>query len=256
MKIVQSRDNPFYKQLKRLGGSGRERRKAGLAILDGLHLIADYERVFGPVQTLVVTPQGRENPEIAGFLGSRSVVELGEPLMRDLGIVESPSGVLALAGIPAPKASPDPAVDTVLLDGIQDPGNVGTLLRTAAAAGFRQALLGPGCADAWSPKVLRAGQGAQFSISVFENVVLTDFLQAFAGAALATSLADAQNLFEIALTAPVAWVFGSEGRGVSSAVLAATPIHVRIPMPGAVESLNVAAAAAICLFETVRRRQQ
>lgn len=254
MKVVQSRDNPFFKELRRLVESGRERRKAGLIVLDGLHLIQDYEGVCGQVQTLVVSPQGRGNAEIGAFLGQRPLVELSDALLRDLGIVDTPSGVLALAALPPIGTAPDSRTDTVVLDGVQDPGNVGTLLRTAAAAGFRQVLLGPGCADPWSPKVLRAGQGAQFVTAIHECDDLAGFLRCFAGRAAATCLENATSLYDVELASPVAWVFGAEGRGVSPEVLAAVPLRVRIPMPGAVESLNVAAAAAVCLFETVRRR--
>ncbi len=254
MKVVHSRDNLFFKELRRLVESGRERKKAGLVVLDGLHLIRDYERAVGPVQTLVASRRGRENPEAAAYLAGRPVVELADPLLAELGIVETPSGVLALAPRPPGGGAPRNGVDTVVLDGIQDPGNVGTLLRTAAAAGFAQAVLGPGCADPWSPKVLRAGQGAHFALAVSEEADLPAFLGGFAGTAAATSLEGSASLYAAPLAPPVAWVFGSEGRGVSAEVLAAVPLRVRIPMPGAVESLNVAAAAAVCLFETVRRR--
>jgi TrmH family RNA methyltransferase len=174
--------------------------------------------------------------------------------MRDLGLVETPSGLVGVAALPATVAV-DPQKDAILLDGVQDPGNVGTLLRTAAAAGIGQALLGPGCAAAWSPKVLRAGQGAHFAMNVVEDADLAGFMAGYRGTTVVTTLGpDARSLYAVDLDGPLAWIFGSEGQGVRQELLAAARLQVRIPMPGAVESLNVAAAAAVCLFETVRRR--
>lgn len=254
MKFVQSRDNPFFKELRRLVESGRERRKAGLTVLDGVHLVQAYEEALGPVRTLVVSSHGLQNPEIAALGKGRETVELADALCRELGTVDTPSGILAVVPLPEALSKPDPGLDTVVLDGIQDPGNVGTLLRTAAAAGFRQVVLSGDCAAVWSPKVLRAGQGAHFTLAIGENADLTAFLADFHGTVAVTCLEGATSLYETPLDSPLAWVFGSEGQGVRPAVAAQATARVRIPMPGQVESLNVGAAAAVCLFETVRRR--
>lgn len=254
MKIITSRDNPFFKELKRLCQSGRERQKSGKTLLDGAHLIRAYEEILGPVETLIVNESACLQPEIAALIAGREVMVLAENLFRDIAVVETPSGIMALVPIPV-SPLPDAAVDTVLLDGVQDPGNVGTLLRTAAAAGFRQVLLSADCAGIWSPKVLRAGQGAHFALSLVEEANLAAFLNTYQGTAAVTQLHDAVSLFEAPLQGAIAWVFGSEGQGVRPEVAAVAPLKVRIPMPGVAESLNVAAAAAVCLFETVRRRQ-
>lgn len=254
MKHIQSRDNPFFKDLRRLVDSGRERHKTGRTVLDGMHLVRAYEEAVGPVESLVVSERGADQAEIASYVAGRQVVCLSDGLFRELGMVESPSGIVAMAAIPAMEGTPHTAVDSVLLDGIQDPGNVGTLMRTAAAAGFRQILLSSDCAGAWSPKVLRAGQGAHFTVDIFEDADLVAFLGGFQGTAAVTSLDGATSLYAADLGKPIAWVFGSEGQGVRAEILAAAPLKVRIPMPGQVESLNVGAAAAVCLFESVRRR--
>lgn len=254
MKHIASRDNPFYKQLKKLAASGRERRQAGRMLLDGVHLVAACEQRFGPVETLVVAASALEGGEIARFVAGREITVIADALLRDLGLVETPSGLVGVAAIPAP-AAVDAGKDAILLDGVQDPGNVGTLLRTAAAAGIGQALLGPGCASAWSPKVLRAGQGAHFAMDVVEDADLAGFMAGYRGTTVATTLgADARSLYAADLDGPLAWIFGSEGQGVRPELLAAARLRVHIPMPGAVESLNVAASAAVCLFEMVRRR--
>jgi TrmH family RNA methyltransferase len=253
VKHIASRDNPFYKQLRKLAGSGRERRQAGCMLLDGVHLVEACEEACGPVETLVVAASALAGGEVARFVAGREITVIADALMRDLGLVETPSGLVGVAALPAPPAV-DPQKDAILLDGVQDPGNVGTLLRSAAAAGIGQALLGPGCAAAWSPKVLRAGQGAHFIMNITEDADLAAFVAGYRGTAAATGLDDAQPLYAANLRGPMAWIFGSEGQGVRPELLAAATLRLRIPMPGAVESLNVAAAAAVCLFEMVRQR--
>lgn len=255
MKLIQSRDNAFFKALKRLAESGRERRKTGKTLLDGVHLVEAYEAAFGAVETLIVAESALAGGEVARFVEGRDAVLLADVLMRELGLVDTPSGLLAVAAMPDSIAAVDLEKEAILLDGVQDPGNVGTLLRTAAAAGIKQALLAPGCAAAWSPKVLRAGQGAHFALAIHEDADLAGFMAVYRGTTAVTCLDGSTSLYEADWQGPLAWVFGAEGQGVSPALIAAARLRIRIPMPGAVESLNVAAAAAVCLFEAVRRKQ-
>ncbi len=254
MKHIQSRDNAVYKQLKKLAESGRERRKAGQTLLDGLHLVEAWEQHRGPVAQLIVGETALQQPEIAAYVQGRALICLSDVLLRELGLVDTPTGLLALVAIPQPTLAVDYAADTLLLDGVQDPGNVGTLLRTAAAAGVRQVLLSPGCAAAWSPKVLRAGQGAHFVLALHEDADLSSFMADYRGTTAVTCLDGADSLYAAAWSGPMAWIMGAEGQGVRPELIAAARLRVKIPMPGAVESLNVGAAAAICLFEMVRRR--
>lgn len=254
MKHIASRDNAFYKQLKKLATSGRERRKTGQTLLDGLHLVEAYESAIAPVDTLIVAESALAGGEIAAYVAQRDVIVLADPLLRDLGLVDTPSGLLGLAAMPAGPATVNLDQDAILLDGVQDPGNVGTLLRTAAAAGIRQALLAPGCAAAWSPKVLRAGQGAHFVLSIHEDADLETFMASYRGTTAVTCLDGSTSLYAAEWSGPLAWIFGAEGQGVRHQLIDAARLKIRIPMPGAVESLNVGAAAAICLFEAVRRR--
>lgn len=254
MKLIRSRDNPFFKLLKRLAESGRERRQTGRTLLDGVHLVAAYEQACGPVDTLIVGESALAGGEIATLVAGREPVVLADGLLRDLGLVDTPSGLLAVAAMPAAVAAVDPGKDAILLDGVQDPGNVGTLLRTAAAAGVKQALLSTGCASAWSPKVLRAGQGAHFLLTIHEDADLAAFMAGYRGTTAVTCLDRATSLHETQWCGPLAWVFGAEGQGVRRELIDAARLRIRIPMPGAVESLNVGAAAAVCLFEMVRRR--
>ncbi|HEY8977909.1 MAG TPA: RNA methyltransferase, partial [Burkholderiaceae bacterium] len=141
---------------------------------------------------------------------------------------------------------------TVILDGLQDAGNVGTILRSAAALGFRQILALKGTAALWSPKVLRAGMGAHFGLALVEGAAIED-VATLGLPVVGTHLRDARWLHETALPRPLAWVFGHEGQGMSDAVTAACTLRVRIAQPGGEESLNVAAAAAMCLYESARQ---
>lgn len=259
MKRIASRDNPHYKALKGLVDSGRQRRKSGRVLLDGLHLIEAYGRHRGMPEEILISDSGASRPETARYLEScaaaATITVLSDLLFGDLAVVDTPSGIMAVVPRPQAVQTVDYDADAVLLDGVQDPGNVGSILRSAAAAGFRQILLSVDCAQAWSPKTLRAAMGTHFQLDIHESSDLEGFLGAYRGRALATALDASASLYSADLAGSVAWVFGREGLGIRPAVAAATHLQVRIPMPGATESLNVAAAAAICLFETVRYRQ-
>lgn len=203
----------------------------------------------------VESAESAESAELAELAESAEILHFPDALFAALVETETPSGILAVAVKPTPAGEPARDIDCVLLDGVQDPGNVGALLRTVAAAGVRQALLAPGCADPWAAKTLRAGQGAQFLLDIHEAVDLPAFLGTYAGHGVVTHLDAPTTLWDAPFDGPLAWVFGAEGRGVSAPVAAAATLLLRIPMPGGTESLNVAAAAAICLFERVRRRR-
>ncbi|MCZ4305393.1 RNA methyltransferase [Zoogloeaceae bacterium G21618-S1] len=261
MIAIQSRDNPLVKRIHALSSSGRERRKTGLTVLDGAHLIASaLDAGVAPVQ-LVVSESGlarEEHQALIIRIGTQCpVASLPDALFAHVSALESPSGLLALMATPTIEVTPALSKDSlIVLDAVQDAGNLGTLLRTAAAAGIRVALLTEGCAQAWSPRVLRAGMGAHFQMQLLERVDVASALAEYPGRIAATVLgAHSQSLFELELTGPTAWLFGAEGQGLSEALQDLATTHVHIPMPGQVESLNVAAAAAICLFEQVRQRQ-
>ena len=263
MKRITSRDNPTVKQLHALATSARERRSAGETLLDGAHLLeVALQRGWQP-RLVVASESGCAQPEIAALLARcnpQSLIELPDRLFAHVSPVDSPSGVLAVVAVPAAPAA-GTAVgpltgNCVLLDSVQDPGNLGTILRTAAAVGIPDVLLTPGCAQAWAPRVLRAAMGAHFSLRILENVAASEALQGFKGHILAADLRDAVDLYALDLRGPVAWLFGSDGQGLSPAVAALATKRVKIPMPGGMESLNVGVAAGVCLFEQVRQLGQ
>jgi len=259
MKHLASRSNPHFKALKKLALSGRERRKTGCVLLDGIHLLQAYRQHFGAPEELVVSERGRAQTEISSFLlsenASTPVTVLSDDLFSEVATVDTPSGIMAIIRQPPGTRGLNQEIDTVVLDGLQDAGNVGSILRSSAAAGFRQILLSADCAQAWSPKTLRSAMGAHFQLDIHENCDLVAFLATYRGQAILTELSAESALYSLDLKKPVAWVFGHEGQGIRPEVAAATSRSIRIPMPGATESLNVAAAAAVCLFETVRQRQ-
>lgn len=253
-KHITSRDNPFFKSLRKLAESSRERIKSGKTLLDGEHLIAAYVATGRLPEALILSGEGGKMLAIGGLLSQLTdvpVTEFSPSLFSEISPVKTPSGILALVSIPAPQQAGQEFC--VLLEDIQDPGNLGAILRSAAAAGVQTVYLSSHCADAWSPKVLRAGMGAHFVLSVQENADLPQVAQRLPGMLVAASLDAEDSLFDLSLTGPVAFAIGNEGAGLSAELAQLARQKVRIPMPGAVESLNAAAAAAVCFFERVRQ---
>ena len=177
-----------------------------------------------------------------------------DALFREISGVATPTGIAAVIAIP-PTPSDEITGDAVLLDAVQDAGNVGAILRTAAAAGVHDVILGPGCAGVWTPRVLRAGQGAHFGLRIREQADLLATLDQCRGLLIATVAREGVSLYALDLRQPVVWLFGNEGAGLSAELIVAAQQRATIPLAVATESLNVAAATAVCLFEAVRQRQ-
>lgn len=250
---ITSNDNPQVKQLKKLAGSARARRDAGQTLLDGTHVLQALADAGGTLALLVLCAGAENSAEITQCLArfpTTPAISLPPKLFAALSPVETPVGVLGLFDVP--RAVERAYRCGVLLENIQDPGNLGSLLRTAAAAGVEAVYLSSGCAEAWSPKALRAGMGAQFVLALHEQHDLAVAAARF-DVVVATTLTAQRSIFDLDLTGAVAFVFGNEGAGLSDELVQCATHVATIPMPGAVESLNVAAAAAICLFERVRQ---
>lgn len=253
MSIIASRQNPRFKALRALA---EEPRRHGAALADGIHLVATCLERGVTMQQLLVSESGLANPEIVALVARATRVEclrLSDALFREVTAIGTPTGIAAVIGIPVPGGGPLHG-DAVLLEAVQDAGNVGAILRTAAAAGVNEVLLGPGCAGAWSMRVLRAAQGAHFSLSIREQVDLPAVVKAKRGLSIATVASGGADPYGIDLSGPVLWLFGNEGAGLSPALLGAADLAVTIPLAAGSESLNVAAAAAVCLFEARRQR--
>jgi TrmH family RNA methyltransferase len=260
VKQISSRDNPLYKELKQLAGSGAARRKAGRTLLDGVHLAQSFLQSAGQPLLCIASESGRANPEVAEILvqcdGARTpCVILPDALYAGLSQVEHGVGLLFSITTPKPALPSTLDQSAVLLDNLQDPGNLGSILRSAAAAGIKKIYCSAGTASAWSPKVLRAGMGAHFLLDIYENVDLPSVAKQAVVPVLATSSYAQTSLFQADLRQPAAWLFGHEGQGVAQDLLDCATMQIVIPHMGEMESLNVAAAAAICFFEQVRQRQ-
>jgi TrmH family RNA methyltransferase len=260
MKTITSRDNPQYKELVKLAGSSQARRKSGRTLLDGVHLCQAYLQLRGLPEQCVVSESALHNPEVMDIVGQLEarhghVLGLPDALYNAVSQVEHGVGVMFLIGTPERAVDGPLAVSAVLLDNVQDPGNVGSILRSAAAAGITQVYCSAGSAFCWSPKVLRAAMGAHFVLDIFENVDLAALMSTAAVTTLATSGYATRRLYDVDLRQPVAWLFGHEGQGVADDLLSMATHQVVIPHLGQVESLNVAACAAVCFFEQVRQNQ-
>jgi len=247
LRSIQSRDNAQYKQLKQWASSAQARRKSGMTLLDGIHLCEAWLQHRGMPALCVVAESALGHPEVAALVaqcestansnaksnsntnsnsnaGAAECVLLPDALFTPLGQVEHGVGILFAVKVPDAVSSghawPTLKNTALVLDSVQDPGNLGTILRTAAAAGVQQIFCGPGTAAAWSPKVLRAGMGAHFVLEITEDVDLAQLIQQASVPVYATQPDAEKTIYTADLRAPSAWLFGHEGQGVSEKLLA------------------------------------
>ena len=263
--VVTSPANPRYRRIRSLIQSSRERHRASRSVLEDIHLVESWlahgraraaEASAGAALELAVAQRGLQNETVRTRVARAGVAPLvlQDRLFDSLGTMPSPAPLLAVVPTPAP---PLPALldtDTVILDRVQDPGNVGAILRTAAAAGVTRVVTTPGTAWCWAPKVLRAAMGAHFALAIHESQDWAALLPLLRLPLAGTLAHGGDSVFGHDLVPACAWVFGSEGDGMDPAVAGRLDWRLTIPQSRTVESLNVAAAAAICLFEQRRQR--
>ncbi len=257
MKTLLSAANPALKQLARLIRQRRARQTQGQMVLEGVHLAQAFVDAGQSPQTLYVPQPRLAQPEVAALLAllpaERVQVVAGEALARISSLADA-DDIISVLPLPA-NCPPPVSGDCMVLERVQDPGNVGTMLRNALAAGVRQVVLGRDCADVYSPKVLRAGMGAHARLALTVDADLTAWRTAYRDAVYATALAEhSTSLYAADLRAPAAWLFGNEGSGLSPALQQTADRCLIIPMAAGTESLNVAMASGICLFEQRRQR--
>jgi len=269
--LITSKENPLFKEVRLLQATGSKGQKArlasGRALLEGIHLVQTW--VGDPALKILLTSEvGLKNVEISQAVYEHleicpdtKVFQLDSvlwDLLSDLVNAPHIAGLLDLpkSTISSPQSIATLEGDVVILDRVQDAGNVGSILRTAAAAGFKQVIALTGCAHLWSTKVLRAGMGAHKLLDLYEGWSNQQVLSAVTAPLLAATADAEQDLYALkkVLLHPVAWVMGSEGQGISEDLLAQAK-GVSIPIDPRVESLNVSTAAAVCLFETLRARR-
>ena len=218
MKLITSRDNPLYKEFKQLATSSQARRKAGRTLLDGVHLCEAYLQQLGVPQCCIVADQSVHDPEVANILAQianrgTQCISLPDALYQALSQVEHGVGLMFVVATPAPEVPEILTSSSVVLDNLQDPGNLGSILRSAAAAGIKNVFCSQGTAFAWAPKVMRAGMGAHFLLNIFENVDLSALLATSSIPVLATSSHASKTIYQIRLDQEVVWLFGHEGQG-------------------------------------------
>ena len=244
-EYITSRENPAVKAARRLLHDNLAYRKLGQIWLEGDHLCrAAIARGVRPATAIFAESAWAGLAPDIQQAANRSLV-IPDALFKELSGLESPASMGFLLDLPVqPKMVAD--AGTIVLDRVQDAGNVGSILRSAAAFGFGQVLAIKGTAALWSPKVLRAGMGAHFALRLMEGQTLSD-IEKLTTPLLVTSSHQGALIHKLAFPHPCAWVLGHEGQGVSPELMALAALTVRIGQPGGEESLNVAAAAAICL---------
>lgn len=252
---LNARDNQKIKHLRGLCEQASHRRKSQQTVLEGNHLIDAWLNNRQDVVSFFATAQALQHPEAQQLLARSThyIYVVPEPVYKELRTLGPGIDLMAVIDLPQQQTSINYQADMLILENLQDPGNVGTLLRTAAAAGIKQVVCTAGTAAIWSPRVLRAGMGAQFSLQVYEKTELADLLQHIQTPLYATSSHAQQSLYQLNLRQPCAWLLGNEGQGASELAISSAQA-IGIPQPGGQESLNVAIAGAICMYEMVRQR--
>ena len=249
MNLITSKDNPRLKTIRRLAQDSQAYRKLGLVWLEGDHLCRAAMAQGVKPKLAIFSESIWQASEFEWSQCANEVWTVPDDLFADLSALESPAKMGFLLTLPESPAL-EPRAATVVLDRLQDAGNVGAILRSASAFGFKQVVAIKGTAGLWSPKVLRAAMGAHFALSLIELPSL-DLLQALQVPLLGTDVHEGPYLHDLLqqgkLARHCAWVFGHEGQGVSPELMARVEQKVRIVQPGGEESLNVATAAAICL---------
>ena len=250
MALIRSKDNAQVKRWAKLARDGRYRRSEGRALIEGPHLLAALLEHGLKAQALIATEEAVDRKEISDLIRQSRLIPtlLTKSLFESIADAETPQGLAAEIEIPKPKATEG---DHVFLEGVQDAGNVGAILRTAAAFGVSTVVLDRACADPWSPKVLRAAMGGHFALSIRQTSGLDAELEGFRGQVVCTVSTGGVPLKDARFSHPLGWIFGSEGKGASEAVQELSDVLVTISLAPGAESLNVAAAAAICLHRAM-----
>ena len=259
MKTIRSKDNPTYKEAVKLLRK-KYRDQAGMFLLEGPRPVIDALKTGDAIEAVFLresaadSPASRETETLCTAADVRIAV-LADELFGKLSETEHSQGILAIARKSTPRKLNGAAV---ILDRLQDPGNIGTIIRTAEAAGFSALIAIKGTGDIYSPKTARAAAGSLLRVDVFEGMETDDALALCREQGLrviASDLKGAAEYTDADLTGDIALVIGNEGSGVSGEILDAADIKVKIPMEGNIESLNAAAAAAVLMYEAARQRR-
>jgi len=255
MKVLRSHDNPQVRRWRRLMRDRRMRRREARALIEGPHLVEAFLERGGVPVALLASERALGRGDVATLVARTrlSPVVLSDEVFGAIADTESPAGVAAEIPVPPERFELKTSQACVFLEGIQDMGNLGAILRSAAAFEVHDVVLARGCADAWAPKTLRAGMGAHFTLRILQTEDLAAAMERFTGRLVCAVAHGGSALAGVDLSGRIGFVFGAEGQGVSAETVARADTQVTIPLGAGVESLNVAAAAAICLYERVRQ---
>ena len=258
MKKISSAQNPLVKKLVQLSEKQSFRNKQKMTIIEGAHLTAEWLKRFGAPDFCVISSSSKRSEEVEGIIQkceelNTEIIELEAKIYSKISPVIEGVGILFVVKIPENQCV-DFCEDVIILDRIQDPGNFGTILRSAVGFGVKQIICSKGTVSAWSPKVLRSGMGAHFKLQILENQDLNEVILKVETPIFATSLQAEKSIYDENFTTKTAWIFGNEGAGVSLELLSKVKNQVIIPQVGQIESLNVAMAATVCLAEQARQR--
>jgi TrmH family RNA methyltransferase len=280
-QTIDSKDNTLIKKIVKLATSKSYRYEQGLAVIYGQHLVEEAIKYNLLDSILILDTAIDQIPRFYQQFTDKPIKRycVSAQVMHKINVLDTMSDIVGVIRIPnlykeescvdLPNTVIDAAhdIDCIILDNIQDPGNLGTILRTALATGFCQAIISANSVDVYNPKVLRASQGMQLGLSVFtgltENAII-DFIAKYQGKVILTTPHADQLIYNVDLKHNIALVFGNEGSGLDNQLLTAPqnlnsvnnllPVTVKIPMCIGAESLNVAMAATVCMFEAVRQR--
>ncbi len=263
MEYLQSNKNSTIKDIKSLQ-QRKNRDSKGLFFIEGLRFVKEAFDLQEQIEMVVVSERLLEESESALLVTDVEAkgikcIAVPDKLFCEISDTQTPQGIMAV--MKKQKYDLSSTIEkssfVVVLDSLQDPGNLGTILRTADAAGADCIILSKGCVDIYSPKVLRATMGSIFHVPVIDGIQIEEALQTLKAVGhkiVASHLAGVNNYFETELTAKTTIVIGNEANGISDITVKQADILVKIPMPGKAESLNAAIAAAVMMYEVTRQR--
>ena len=253
--MITSSQNPKIKLARTLLGRAKERREAGAFVVEGVRLVEEAEaRGWRFRFALYDDSLNARGSSLVEHLLSREieVEEVSEPLMKSLSDTETPQGILAVLELNQ-LPLPDSPNFILIPDQIRDPGNLGTLLRTAAAAGVQTVFLPPETTDAFAPKVVRSGMGAHFRLPI-QSMRWEKIRREIEGLQVYLADMDGQSCWEMDLREPLVLIIGNEAEGASEPAREVATQKISIPMYGDIESLNAGVAGSVLMFEVVRQR--
>lgn len=255
MEIIRSRQNAKIKQIAKLATEAKARRQAGLTVIDGVSFVRDYLTKVGQPELLLIDETKQQRVQAVLELVSDYTLVAPE-VMKTISPVKTNAGVLAVVKIPTVSRFQPTERSVILINQVQDPGNLGAICRLALAVGIRDIMLADGSVDAFAPSVIRASAGAVFDLNIYQKTDLAQFITTHADYQfIATSSHAEKNIFELDLTGKIGWLVGNEGAGVSPALLQMATLTTKIPQSDKLESLNLAMATTVCLYEQFRQTQ-